>query len=1023
MRTLAVWLALGFLAPSVAAKRLPIRTYTTADGLARDHIRCVVQDSHGFLWFCTTEGLSRFDGYRFTNYHTTEGLPSNVVSAFLETHDGRYWVATNGGVCRFDSSGSPRFRCFSMKGQRAAIAVPYVLYEDQTGGIWCGTNTSYDGLFHMAPNETAFRHVDLPMKVDATVTAILEDTNRSIWVGSGSGLHRIDPDGTKALYTTADGLPGDFIMALREDHQGILWAGTRGGLARLDFPLGPHQKPEIRAYTVADGLPGKRVESLLVASDGTLWIGTTLGLAELSLPAAERPEFQTYSLAQGLSAISVGPLAEDRDGNLWIGTYGSGVMKIARSGFTTFTDAEGISNVAAILESRRDELVFVSRPSDGLRLVHFDGRRFVTIQPRWPTAMSLGWGENQIITQDSKGDWWIATGKGVFRFDHVDHVEQLSGATPRAIYGGANGLLGDNVFRVFADSHDNIWIGTIGSGQDGFARWNRADGTITKFSKADGFPVDPIPTAFAEDRAGGIWIGLFHGGRLAVYRNGRFTVMRPSEGVPAYLHTLFVDSSGRLWIGTNVGLFRIEDPTSGQPQLRRYQRADGLASDDILAITEDRWRHIYLATGRGIDRFEPQPDGLGLIRHYTSADGIAPGELNLAFRDRRGVLWFNTALGVSQFVPGMDRPKQPPVVLVTGLTIGGVARPVSDLGEASVSGVRLPERPLEIDFVALGFSPGEVLRYQYMLEGADRDWSAYTDQRSVIYANLSPGKYRFLVRAVTADGFISQQPASVGFVILPPFWRTWWFLSCSGLALALAAFMFHRYRLSQAVALANVRTRIATDLHDDIGASLSQIAILSEVAQRLDGGAEHRSRVPLTEIAGISRELLDRMSDIVWAISPDHDLLSDLVHRMRRFANDVLGGQDIALQFQSSIGDHDLKIGPNLRRQVYLMFKEAVNNIARHSRATRASVELDASAGMLSLRVGDDGRGFEPNSECWGHGLANIRKRAISLDGNCELQSAPGKGCLVHIQVRLDTTKSLSALRGKSARNNGRLKP
>jgi two-component sensor histidine kinase len=354
---------------------------------------------------------------------------------------------------------------------------------------------------------------------------------------------------------------------------------------------------------------------------------------------------------------------------------------------------------------------------------------------------------------------------------------------------------------------------------------------------------------------------------------------------------------------------------------------------------------------------------------------------------------------------------------VTGLSVGGVARPISDLGLLSVAGLNLRRTPLRIDFVGLGFSPGETLRYQYRLEGEDTDWGPPTDQRAVVYAGLSPGSYRFLVRAVASEGAVSREPATVAFRVLPPLWRTWWFLLACALALSLILYVLHRYRLARALAVANLRTRIATDLHDDIGAGLSQIAILSEVAQRPTDGVESREPPPLSDIAGISRELVDSMSDIVWAINPDHDRVSNLVHRMRRFATDVLGGQRIALAFESSVADDDLKVNADVRRQLYLIFKEGVNNIARHSGASRVEVELDSGKDGIRLRLCDDGEGFDPAdpaAEQHGHGLVNMRRRAAAMGGNVDLESAPGRGTSLTVTVRPERERRLSVLRVKT---------
>lgn len=1011
---LAPLIALLLVPSLLQASHLPIRTYTTADGLARDHVLSIAQDSHGFLWFATAEGLSRFDGYQFKNYHVEQGLPSNFIDDFLETRGGVYWVATGGGLCRFDpaGAGAPRFFRVSL-GEGETATIPSVLYEDSSGGIWCGASQGDKGLYRLDPQDAAFHRVDLRM-TDPAVTAILIDRRGTLWVGTPDGLYRREPDGTTKSYTTADGLPNAYVMALLEEREDRLWIGTRSGLVRLDGGREAHTSPRIRTYTGKDGLPGARVESLLQSSDGTIWVGTNQGLARW-IPG-ETPggrEFESYTLVQGLSARSVGALAEDRDGNLWIGTFGSGAMKMARHGFTTYTEADGAAEVSSLVETRRGELCSLHGRGASLGMARFDGRRLAPIRPHWPDKITyFGWGRGQIALQDRAGEWWIATGQGLCRFASVPQPEQLAHARPRAVYTTRDGLLGNDIFRVFEDSRGDIWIGTIGPGlEDGLALRDRITGRIHNFSEVDGLPPHPVPTALAEDRSGNVWVGLFHGG-LARYRLGRFQFFSNREGIRGTVRTLFVDSAGRLWIGSSDGLLRLDEPSGDPPGFVRYDTTSGLSSNDVAAITEDAWGRLYAATGRGIDRFEPQATGSGRIQHYTTADGIAAGELQLALRDRSGALWFSTPLGVSRFIPSLDRPRAPPPVLVTGLAVGGVPQPISDLGQPAVRGLELRQTPLRIDFVGLGFSSGETLQYQYKLEGADRDWGPPTDQRAVVYASLSPGSYRFLVRAVASEGAVSPEPASVAFTILRPVWRRWWFLTICGAAAALTVYALHRARLAQLLAVANIRTRIATDLHDDIGASLSQIAILSEVAKRAAEGPTPQSGTTLSEIADISRELVDSMSDIVWAVNPEHDHVSNLAHRMRRFATDLLGGQRIGLEFQSSGSHDDPRIGADARRQVYLIFKEAIHNAARHSGAGRVDVELSTGDQHLVLRVSDDGRGFDPAAPSEGNGLASMRRRARAVGGTLELRSAPGQGTGLTLTVRLEPSRSLSMLRG-----------
>ena len=323
------------------------------------------------------------------------------------------------------------------------------------------------------------------------------------------------------------------------------------------------------------------------------------------------------------------------------------------------------------------------------------------------------------------------------------------------------------------------------------------------------------------------------------------------------------------------------------------------------------------------------------------------GKVTIAFRDRSGVLWFGSNVrGLSRLVPQPDAPQtQLPPILITGLRIAGVAYLLSQLGETEVPRFDLGpnQNQLHIDFVGLSFGSGEVLRYQYQLEGADRDWGQLSDQRSVNYENLAPGQYRFLVRAGNAEGVASAAPATLSFTILPPVWQRWWFLALFTLGVGVLVYSLYRYRVARILEVANIRTRIATDLHDDIGASLSLIAMLSEVAQRQWQQGSARISESLSSIAEASRESVGAMSDIVWAVNPRKDRLSELVKRMRRFASDVLSARNIRLQFEADF-ESDVELDADARREILSIFKEGVNNIARHAecRKLRRQREWDS---------------------------------------------------------------------------------
>jgi signal transduction histidine kinase len=419
-------------------------------------------------------------------------------------------------------------------------------------------------------------------------------------------------------------------------------------------------------------------------------------------------------------------------------------------------------------------------------------------------------------------------------------------------------------------------------------------------------------------------------------------------------------------------------------------------------VVQDRLGRIYLATNDGINRLDPES---GRIRRYDTNHGLSSNDLRAALRDRDGVLWFTSRNGVSRIEPrpDSDGPPSRPDMRITGIRVAGSPYAVSALGQTHVDGLRIAadDNRMQIDFGSIDFDLDSDLRYQYRLEGADRDWSTPTSYRSVNYAGLAPGSYRFAVRAVDEKGALSEAPAVVQFRILPPLWRRWWVLTLAVALLAALAYTVHRYRLARVLELEGVRMRIATDLHDDLGSSLSRIAILSEVLhQRVDQNDAELTG-PLSRIADVSRELVDSMSDIVWAINPRRDRVSDLVQRMRRFASDTLAAREIEFNFSAPADDARSNLGADIRRQVYLVFKESIHNALRHAGCSRVEIELDLHGDQLSLTIRDDGRGFAPDEEVDGHGLESMRRRASELRGTLDVESRPGSGTVVTLRFPL----------------------
>jgi streptogramin lyase len=363
---------------SARAERLPLKAYTVADGLPNNVINKIVRDSRGFLWFCTQEGLSRFDGYSFTDYGVNQGLPHAIVNDLLETRKGELWVATNAGLVFFSPRGEPTARVVLANEKSGpppmfTVVVPEdedrqaraftALYEDRAGTIWCGTMKH---VYRLERHDNRFNLLSVDMgtagghPTEVFVYDLLEDRGGSLWVAASSGLFRRRPDGRIEHYTKRDGLPDDVIHDLLEDHQGQLWAATRlGGFFRFVADDTRGSPLVAQVYNKQNGLPTDWVFQLFETSDHRFWIATNVGVVAFFPEGDEHGQrFRSYTKRQGLSFQEVTALNEDSGGNLWLGTNTAGAMKLARDGFVTYDEQDGVDSVGVIFADRAGGVCF-----------------------------------------------------------------------------------------------------------------------------------------------------------------------------------------------------------------------------------------------------------------------------------------------------------------------------------------------------------------------------------------------------------------------------------------------------------------------------------------------------------------------------------------------------------------------------------------------------------------------------------------------------------------------------------------
>jgi ligand-binding sensor domain-containing protein/signal transduction histidine kinase len=973
---------------SARAETLPLRLYDVSDGLANSRITAILQARRGDIWFATWDGISRFDGYAFTNFNTQDGLPGSLVSSIAEDRRGRLWFGTfNAGLARLlddpaERGGAPekKFAVYHVAAESGADEIGAVAV-DAANRLWCATRA---GIYRADLNaaEPLVWSPVLPNVEISWPQLLALDPAGHAFAGAGSVVWEIGQGSAvkHALPREAKGDMWNVVLA----RGGGLWVSTGDQLWQLTPAGAGRPSDQWRRVPLSLG-PNNYVRMLTEDDDGSVWLATFAGLVRL------RDGRQTpFTREQGLPDEKIRTLAVDRDGNLWIGTHNGGAAKLPRGGLVNFTTADGLTdrNVMFVAESS-DQHVYAG--TDRAGVVEIESGRAHLV----PGSDAASFREIT-LAQDRDGHWWIGDATGLFlcqgpelRFDRARRLGAADGIPdPSAL-----------IMGVFADRDGTIWIG----------QGTRVLAHVTPHGASPPSVVTvPLPDPGSEwlarrlmrDRSGTIWLASFTNvGRV---RQGEIESLAGAPGLPdTQVRTLLQDRRGRVWLGhRNHGLSMTDDPGGTRPRFANWTVHDGLASDTVWALGEDDAGRIYVGTARGLDRLDPET---GRIRHFGTADGLAGSIVNMIVPDDRGRLWIATSGGISVLDPRTEPGlTNPPPAYISRVAISGLDLPLPESGTRRLGELRLPwpRNTIAFAWVAVGFEAERGLRYQTRLEGADSAWSAPSESRSVNYANLGPGLYRFLVRAVSPGGIVGEEVSAVQFRILPPFWRRGWFLAVGAAAIAAAAFGVNELRVRRLVAMERIRRQIATDLHDDMGSGLVQIAVLAEVAKRR---ADAETATLLDQAAELARGLRDAMSDIVWAVDPRRDRLADLVRRLRQVAFNLFEAEGLRVTFTAPSDEilERVMLPPDRRRNLFLAAKEVLTNAARHAHASSVSVELTLTRSRLALTVADDGRGFDRNAARDGHGLANLERRAAALRGSLVVDSGPGRGTTVRLDVPL----------------------
>ncbi len=983
-------------------------------GLSSSAIYSILQDRSGFLWVGTRDGLNKYDGYSFTVYKhdptDSTSLSSNVVVTMLEDHEGILWIGTEGGGLqiynRDKNNFSPIVDTHGAPGSLAGTIIS-ALYEDRSGTLWVGA----EGLHaynRTSKKFTRYRHdpgFDGSIS-DNEITAILEDKSGTLWIGTNNGLNIFEKKAgrfTRFMHDPKNihSISDNRIGSLCEGDSGSVWIRTYGGgLNNLNRTSG-----EFTCYRHDPGNPASlgndKVSALCRTSDGTLWVGTYErgGLNILNQDQHKAPTFDRYTKGidseTALSENRIRSLYEDRSGNVWIGTD-NGLDKVSRTKrFTTYL------------------------PGKTIRSMYIDRRGFL----------------------------WIGTmGNGIVVLDTNKHEAARYIHDPL----NKNSLSSNYIYCFYEDRFGAMWIGTW---QGGLNRLETATGTITRlyspFRRDPALPGDEV-YAISEDETGLLWILNNNGTKVFDRETNSFADRSEFDGLR------FKDSFGIVWFVTGQGLMKIDargektvyghDPNNPQSintnkvswlcedkerniwigaygnGISKFNRntesftptttKEGLSSDFVFGVLADDEGMIWFSSEKGLARYDPVRK---IVRNYDISDGLPTNSFywGQPCINRKGEMFFGSVRGVVSFHPHDLRtnPVPPPIVLTAFSTLHKPVQFPQEISTVKEIEIAYKENVFSLEVAALDFTSQQKNQYAYMMEGFDVGWIYSGTRRYFTYTNLDPGEYIFRAKGSNSDGIWNDDGLAIALTIVPPFWLTWWFVTLAGVTLLGSIIYAYHWRINNLIQIERTRDRIARDLHDDVASTLGSVALYTESLRRTLRNKTKGTEELLGKISSLSLEAVESMGDIVWSVSPQHDTLNEILIHIQDIASRICTANGIEFEINIARSQDEIPVDVESRKNIYLIFKESMNNIVKHAHASRVSVAAGVSGGIFEMTIRDDGEGFTTETDRTntsaaerhprGHGIRNITKRAEEIHARLSIMSNPGSGTTIHLSMKM----------------------
>ncbi len=989
--------------------------YSIENGLSQSVVLDIVQDSKGFIWIATQDGLNRFDGYDFKIFKTIPGdsnsISENWINVLHLDKNENLWLGTEyGGLNQFNLSTGKIKIFLSDSSDTNSLSNNRIrdIKEDKNGNLWIGTWGG--GICVYNPSENKFHSFKNNKNNKSSlssnfVRSICITNNGTVWVGTADGLNKFDEKkkSFQRFYheQNKNSLTENFIVSVYEDKSEKIWIGTRKGLNILN----PKNNKILRLVNKANkqnSFPGNIILDIYEDRDSTFWIATYLkGIIKLKFSGTdtEKFNFQIFQNKktdpQSISGNYVRKIFRDKTGIMWAGTWGAGLNK------------------------------FNPRPPK-FHQISFDKNSKVSLS--YPFVRSFLVDKNLNI--------WVGThGKGIDVFNKNFTRKE----NKNLLQIDLSGLSENTVFSMYQDKEENVWIAT----DDGLLKWNKKKNSISKihFNKlyfsginrklrikqilpfknclflatSEGIAqYNPIKEEFiflseywkekieipdktvnymTFDFDKNLWVATALNGlyklqfkrtsdeiiptKVKLYKSGGNGKLDISDNK---INHICIDHKKIIWIGTNYGLNRLDPSTD---TIKLFLEKDGLPNNLIYGIIEDDFGNLWLSTNNGLSKSYIK-NGKRKFRNYSVRDGLQSNEFNQAacYKAKDGTIFFGGINGFNFFKPSevKDNPNLPNIEITKIKVLDeeiNQKKLINNTLEVSYS-----ENILSFTFAALEYTDPNRNNYKYYLEGFNKDWINSGTFRYATFTNLDPGEYKLKVKGSNNDAKWNNAAEILNIIVNPPFYLTWWFKFLAAfLIISLFIFIFN-YRIRNLLAIERLRTKIASDLHDEVGSSLTKISMNAGILTHLKNVENVNYR--LQNIEKTSREVTRTMSDVVWSIDSRNDTIADLTDRMRDFVNNILYDTEIDAKFKIKISNPTKKLKIDKRQNIYRIFKEAVNNAVKYSGSEIVLINITENKKEFLMEIKDYGNGISESSRKKGNGLRNMKMRAKDLKGKLE---------------------------------------